>query len=105
MKMTSTKTKSPKRCMIPDELQGHISDVLSLGLSAAQTTATVLSRVNGAPLNDVLASALAVARDQYTRRIRELELDLDESREECERLEDELQDLRNGLKNLLEESR
>lgn len=61
--------------------------------------------MNGAPLNDVLAAALAVARDQYAQRIRELEGDLAEMEEERDALESELHDLRQGLEKLLEESK
>jgi septal ring factor EnvC (AmiA/AmiB activator) len=101
--MTNTKTRSPRRPVLPDELRGHITDVLALRLSNSQTTAAVLSRVNGTALNDVLAAALAVAREQVGQRIAELESELAEKEDECSQLAGELQDLRHGLKNLLEE--
>jgi septal ring factor EnvC (AmiA/AmiB activator) len=61
--------------------------------------------VNGAGPEQLLAAALAVARELCDQKIRELEHDLEESNDECSRLEDELRDLRNGLKELLEEDR
>jgi len=105
MKATNAKTRSLKRAMLPDELRGHITDVLALRLSNSQTAQTLLSRVNGAAVNDVLSAALAVAREQVGQRVAELERELAEKEDECSQLAGELQDLRDGLKNLLEESR
>jgi hypothetical protein len=73
MKATNAKTRSLKRAMLPDELRGHITDVLALRLSNSQTAQTLLSRVNGAAVNDVLSAALVVAREQVGQRVAELE--------------------------------
>jgi len=105
MKMTNATTRSPKRSMTSYEIQRCIVDVLELPLGRAETAATLLLRVNGASLNDVLAAALAVARDQSMQRICKLEDDLAEMEEERDALESELQNLRQGLEKLLEEGK
>jgi hypothetical protein len=78
-----------------DELRGHIAAVLALPLSGNQTTAALLSHVNGAEPKQLLTAALAVAREEYGHKIQELELALTESEREPA--------LRDGLKNLLAE--
>ena len=66
--------------MTRDELCGHVADVLATPLSDSQTIQTLLSRANGASLEDMLAATLAVAREQLNRKIFELECALDTSK-------------------------
>ena len=66
--------------MTRDELCGHVADVLATPLSDSQTIQTLLSRANGASLEDMLVAALAVAREQLCQKIFELECALDTSK-------------------------
>jgi hypothetical protein len=59
--------------MTCDELRGHVADVLALPLSDSQTIRALLSRVNGADPEQLLAAALAVARQQVSQKIVDLE--------------------------------
>ena len=73
--------------MMLDELRGHVEDVLAVAsLSDSQTIRTLLSRVNGASVKDMLTAALSVAREQ-TREIAGLEYALRESEETRRELE------------------
>ena len=90
--------------MTRDELRGSVEDVLAVAsLSDGQTIQMLLSRVNGAGLKDVLIAALSVAREQ-TRQIAELEYALRDSGQLCNSLEDEIQDLRDYLESLLNQT-
>jgi septal ring factor EnvC (AmiA/AmiB activator) len=86
--------------MTRDELCGHVADVLSLPLSDNQTIQTLQSRVNGADLEQLLAAALAVAREQASQKIAELERVLDDSEQDRWRLEDGIQELQEQIKSL-----
>ena len=86
--------------MTRDELCGHVADVLTLPLSDSDTVQTLLSRVNGADPKQLLSAALAVAREQVSQKIAELERALDESEQDREQLEDEGQELREQIKRL-----
>lgn|SRR5262249_2765803 len=101
MRNSPRSTRRRKPATTSDELRGHVVDVLALPISATQTTAVLLSRVNGASLNDVLTAALAEARERL--QSVDLKRDLAASEEEREQLASELWDLRNGLKNLLDQ--
>jgi hypothetical protein len=99
--MTVVRQKE-ERAITSDELRGHVADVLALPLSTAQTTAALLSRVNGAEPTQVLAAALAEARERL--QSADLKRALAESEEEREQLSSELWELRDGLKKLLGEA-
>src|SRR5262249_21285813 len=71
--MINTKTEWRQRAaMTGAALCGHVCDVLALPLSGGQTTAALLSRVNGTEPKHLLAAALTVAREQYAQRVCEL---------------------------------
>jgi ABC-type uncharacterized transport system ATPase component len=99
------KTRARERAISPDEIRGHITDVLRLGLSESQTKQAVLARVNGTDPEQLLAAALTVARELCDQKIRELKHALAESEEERSQLESDIEDLRNGLRNLLAEDK
>jgi len=99
--MTVVRQKE-ERAITSDELRGHVADVLALPLSTAQTTAALLSRVNGAEPTQVLAAALAETRERL--QSADLKRALAESEEEREQLSSELWELRDGLKKLLGEA-
>ena len=99
--MTVVRQKE-ERAITSDELRGHVADVLALPLSTAQTTAALLSRVNGAEPTQGLAAALAEARERL--QSADLKRALAESEEEREQLSSELWELRDGLKKLLGEA-
>jgi hypothetical protein len=55
--------------MTRDELRGSVEDALAVAsLSDSQTTATLLSRLNGVSPKQLLAAALAVASEQTRHR-------------------------------------
>lgn len=91
--------------MTREELSAHIVDVLSLPLSNDRTITVLLSRVDGAEPRQMVAAALTVARELCDQKIRELKHALAESEEERSQLESDIEDLRNGLRNLLAEDR
>jgi hypothetical protein len=80
--------------MTHDELCGHVADVLALPLGDSQTLRALLSRVNCADLDQLLAAAFSVARSQANQKIAELERALDDSEQDRWRVEDEMQELR-----------
>ena len=86
--------------MTRDELCGHVADVLATPLSDSQTIQTLLSRANGASLEDMLVAALAVAREQLCQKIFELECALDNSERERWQLEEDIQELRDRFASL-----
>ena len=86
--------------MTRDELCGHVADVLAAPLSDSRRAQTLLSRANGASLEDMLVAALAVAREQLCRRIFELECALDNSERERWQLEEDIQELRDRFASL-----
>lgn len=87
------------------ELEGHVTDVLKVApLSTGQTVAQVLSRVNGANLQDLLAATLSVAREQ-TCQIAELENTIRDVERERGWLEDDIQELRDRLESLRKDLR
>jgi predicted nucleic acid-binding Zn-ribbon protein len=91
--------------MTRDELCGHVADVLALPLSDSQTIQTLQSRVNGADLKQLLAAALAVAREQVNQKISELESALDDSEQSYWQLEDEMRELRERIRRRAEGKR
>jgi hypothetical protein len=91
--------------MTLDELRGHVADVLAISLSDGQTIQALLSRVNGADLNQLLFAALSVARDQVSQKIAELERALDDSEQDRWQLEDEMRELQGQIKHLTEEGK
>ena len=86
--------------MTSDELRGHVADVLATPLSDDRTVQALLSRANGADPKQLLAAALAVAREQTDQKIAELERALDDSEQDRWQLEDELRELQGQIKSL-----
>jgi len=89
--------------MTPDELRGHIADVLAIPLNDDRTLQELRSRVNGTDPNELLVAALSVARDRPSQKIAELERSLMDSEEVRWQLEDELRELRERIARKLDE--
>jgi phage shock protein A len=89
--------------MLTEEIRGCIADTIALPLSCGQMLARILNRVNGATLEQVLAAAIAVAHEQVSQRIAELEQELDEAGETISNLEEDAEELRDRITNLLAE--
>jgi len=89
--------------MTRNELRGHVADVLAAPLSDSQTIQVLLARANGAEPKQLLAAALAVAREQTNQKIFELERALSDSEQERWQLEDDIQGLRDRFASLLTE--
>jgi septal ring factor EnvC (AmiA/AmiB activator) len=86
--------------MTRDEMRGHVGDVLATPLSDDRMLQELQSRVNGADLKQVLVAALAVAREQVSQKIDELERARGESEQDRWRLEDGIQELQEQIKSL-----
>jgi hypothetical protein len=90
--MISARKKTP---MTLEVVRGTINDILDIAsLSDAQVARVLVERVNGsATLTELLTAALSVARRRESKRIAELESELEDAKDHPE-LEDELRDLR-----------
>jgi len=86
--------------MTLDELRGHVADLPALPLGDSQTIRMLLSRTNAADPKQLLAAALAVAREQTNQKIAELERALDDSKQDRRQFEDQMQELREKIKSL-----
>jgi predicted nucleic acid-binding Zn-ribbon protein len=85
-----------------EELRSCVSDMLDItSLTDRQTTPELLSRINGASIEQVLAAALSVGRDQANE-IKELRCTLEDAETERDGLANNIEALQDRIDKLRE---